>query len=75
MPIAVTTVVKILLAVYFQIQDTKYPVCIHIEYFTTIAVTVYDTGCHREIQIVYNTHRQRPCGGLFLTAHTVRRRS
>jgi len=37
--------------VYFQIQDTKYCVYIHVEYFTTIAVTVYDTGRHREIQI------------------------
>ena len=72
MPIAVTTVVKDTLAVYFQIQYTKYSVCIHVEHFTTIAVTVYDTGRHREIQIVYNTGRQRPCGGLFLTAHTVR---
>ena len=56
---------------YFQIQDTKYSVCIDVEYFTTVAVTVYDTGRHREIQIVYNTGRKRPCGGLFLTAHTV----
>ena len=55
---------------YFQIQDTKYSVCIHVEYFTTLAATVYDTGRHCEIQIVYNTDRQRPSGGLFLTAHT-----
>ena len=27
---------------------------------------------HRETHIVYNTDRHRPCGGLFLTAHTVR---
>ena len=27
---------------------------------------------HRKIQIVYNTVRLRPCGGLFFTAHTVR---
>ena len=27
---------------------------------------------HREIQIVYNTGRHRPCGGMFFTAHTVR---
>jgi len=28
---------------------------------------------HRETQIVYNTGRHRPCSGLFLTQHTVRR--
>ena len=27
---------------------------------------------HRETQIVYNTGRHRPCGGMFFTAHTVR---
>ena len=27
---------------------------------------------HREIQIVYNTGRHRPCGGQFFTPHTVR---
>ena len=27
---------------------------------------------HREKQIVYNTGRHRPCGGLLFTAHTVR---
>ena len=52
---------------YFQIQVIKYSVCIHVEYFTTVAVTVYDIGHYREIQIVYNTGRQRPCDGLFLT--------
>ena len=57
---------------YFQTQDTKYSVWIHVDYFTRVAVTVYDTGRHREIQIVYNTDRDRPCGGLFLAAHTVR---
>ena len=56
---------------YFQIQDRKYSVCIRVDYFTTAAVTVYDTGGHREIQIVDNTGRDRPCGGLFLTAHTI----
>ena len=42
---------------YFQIQDTKYSVWILVDYFTSVAVTVYDTGRHREIQIVYNTGR------------------
>ena len=70
MPIAVTTVVKDTFGSVFSTQDTKYSVWIHVDYFTTVAVTVYDTGRHREIQIVDNTGRQRPCGGLFLTAHT-----
>ena len=48
---------------YFQTQDTKYSVCIHVDYFTTVAVTVYDTGRHR------------PCGWMFFhSTHGPRRR-
>ena len=52
----------------YKIQNTLYVFMLNI--LRQLAVTVYDTGRHREIQIVYNTGRQRPCGGLFLTAHT-----
>ena len=39
-------------------------------YIPTCRLPITD---HRETQIVYNTGRHRPCGGLFLTRHTVRR--
>ena len=60
MPIAVTTVIKDTFRSVFS--NTRYKIlCMY------LCRTFYDTLRHREIQIVYNTGRDRPCGGWFLT--------
>ena len=67
MPIAVTTVIKDTYGSVFS--NTRYKIlCMYsCRTFYDSSRHVYDTLRHREMQIVYNTGRDRPCGGLFLT--------